>query len=155
MSLRLDDFSGAFCHIESMNTTAKLKQLNHIRRLTRLMDTAFRVPGLGLKVGLDPIIGLIPGVGDLVATATSAYIIILATQFRLPKGILGTMILNVALEFVVGTIPLLGDIFDAYFKSNVRNLDLLEKHLATVSPNLRVEDDWDLSSVAAGSLSQV
>ena len=112
-----------------MNTTAKLKQLNHIRRLTRLMDTAFRVPGLRLKVGLDPIIGLISGVGDLVATATSAYIIILATQFRLPKGLLGTMILNVALEFVVGTIPLFGDIFDAYFKSNVRNLDLLECHL--------------------------
>jgi len=113
------------------------------------------VPGLGLKVGFDPIIGLIPGVGDLIATIISAYIIILATQFRLPKGLLGTMIMNVALEFVVGTIPLFGDIFDAYFKSNVRNLDLLEKHLATVAPNLQAEDNWDLKSVAEGSLSQV
>lgn len=138
-----------------MNTYTKLRQLDHIRRITRLMDSAFRVPGLGLKVGLDPIIGLIPGIGDLVATITSAYIIFLATRFRLPKGILGAMVLNVALEFVVGTIPLLGDIFDAYFKSNVRNLELLEKHLATVSPGLRVEDDWHLNSVADGSLSQV
>jgi len=138
-----------------MTITTKLQQLNHIRRLTRLMDTAFRVPGLGLKVGFDPIIGLIPGVGDLIATIISAYIIILATQFRLPKGLLGTMIMNVALEFVVGTIPLFGDIFDAYFKSNVRNLDLLEKHLATVAPNLQAEDNWDLKSVAEGSLSQV
>ena len=138
-----------------MNTNTKLRQLNHIRRLTRLMDTAFRVPGLGLKVGLDPIVGLIPGIGDLIATITSAYIIILATRFRLPKGILGAMVLNVALEFVVGTIPLLGDIFDAYFKSNVRNLELLENHLAAVSPNLQVEDDWHLNSAADGSLSQV
>ena len=138
-----------------MNTYTKLRQLDHIRRITRLMDSAFRVPGLGLKVGLDPIIGLIPGIGDLVATITSAYIIFLATRFRLPKGILGAMVLNVALEFVVGTIPLLGDIFDAYFKSNVRNLELLEKHLATVSPGLRVEDDWHLNSVADGSLGQV
>jgi len=138
-----------------MTITTKLQQLNHIRRLTRLMDTAFRVPGLGLKVGFDPIIGLIPGVGDLIATIISAYIIILATQFRLPKGLLGTMIMNVALEFVVGTIPLFGDIFDAYFKSNVRNLDLLEKHLATVAPNLQAEVNWVLKRVAEGSLSQV
>ncbi|MGD1930767.1 MAG: DUF4112 domain-containing protein [Leptolyngbyaceae cyanobacterium] len=131
-----------------MNNTAKLKQLNRIRRLTRLMDTAFKVPGLGLKVGLDPIVGLIPGVGDVVSTATSAYIIFLATQFQLPKGMIGKMAMNVGLEFLVGAVPLLGDVFDAFFKSNVRNLALLEAHLQGTSPTLQADDDLDLASVS-------
>ncbi|MEO0490536.1 MAG: DUF4112 domain-containing protein [Cyanobacteria bacterium J06659_2] len=131
-----------------MNHTAKLKQLNRIRRLTRLMDTAFNVPGLGLKVGLDPIVGLIPGIGDVISTATSAYIIFLATQFQLPTGTIGKMAMNVGLEFLVGAVPLLGDVFDAFFKSNVRNLALLEAHLQGESPTLQVENDFDLASVS-------
>lgn len=110
------------------------------------MDTAFRIPGLKLKVGLDPLIGLLPGFGDIVTTGISAYIIFLSTQFGLPKGIIGSMVANVALEFVVGSIPLAGDIFDAFFKSNVRNLALLEEHLAAASPDLQVRDDWHLNS---------
>lgn len=129
-----------------MNTITKLRQLNRIRRLTRLMDSAFRIPGIGFKIGLDPIVGLIPGLGDLVATAISGYIIFLATQFNLPRGVIGSMVANVGLEFIVGTVPLLGDIFDAFFKSNVRNLELLEKHLAMTSPELKVEDDLALKS---------
>jgi hypothetical protein len=123
-----------------MNTSAKLKQLNYLRRLSRLMDTAFRVPGLGVKIGLDPIIGLIPGIGDVIATVVSAYLIVLAAQFRLPTHILSKMVFNVALEFVVGAIPVVGDIFDAFFKSNIRNLALLEAHLAIANPDLTTSD---------------
>ena len=137
-----------------MNNTAKLKQLNRIRRLTRLMDTAFKVPGVGLKVGLDPIVGLIPGIGDLLSTATSAYSIFLATQFRLPTGTSGKMAMNVGLEFLVGAVPLFGDVFDAFFKSNVRNLALLEAHLAAESPTLEADDEFNLASVSP-SLSEV
>lgn len=136
-----------------MNNTAKLKQLNRIRRLTRLMDTAFKVPGLGLKVGLDPIVGLIPGIGDVLSTATSAYIF-LATQFQLPKAMIGKMAMNVGLELLVGAVPLLGDVFDAFFKSNVRNLALLEAHLAAESPTLEADDEFNLASVSP-SLSEV
>jgi hypothetical protein len=93
------------------------------------MDTAFHIPGINFKVGLDPIIGLIPGAGDLVSTAFSGYLIFLATRFNLPGHILSQMIFNVALESVAGSVPVLGDVFDATFKSNIRNLALLEQHL--------------------------
>lgn len=138
-----------------MNTSAQLRELNRIRRLSRLMDTAFRIPGIGLKVGLDPIIGLLPGIGDLITTITSAYIIFLAARFRLPSNTLTQMVFNVGLEFVVGTIPLLGDIFDAFFKSNVRNLALLEAHLAAEAPELQTVDRLNLHSVSDRELDQV
>lgn len=125
-------------HDRTMNTplslteihlTERLATLDRIRKLSRLMDTAIRIPGIGMRIGLDPIIGLIPGLGDLISTAFSAYIIYLATRFRLPGSILGWMIFNIMLEAVVGTVPLIGDLFDAFYKSNIRNLALLEQHL--------------------------
>lgn len=76
------------------------------------MDTAIRIPGTGFRFGLDPIIGLVPGAGDIVSTAFSAYIIFLATRFGLSREVLTQMIFNVALEAVVGSVPLVGDLFD-------------------------------------------
>lgn len=125
-----------------MNTTTvtatveRLATLRKIRRLSRLMDTAIGLPGTKFRIGLDPILGLIPGAGDLISTGFSAYIIYLATRFGLPRAALQQMIFNVALEAVVGTVPLVGDLFDAAFKSNIRNLDLLEKHLQVTDPEL-------------------
>lgn len=143
---------GLGCDIKTMNTSSQLRNLNRIRRISRLMDTAFKIPIIGFRVGWDPILGLIPGLGDLVATAISAYIIFLAARFRLPKGILGQMIFNILLEMLVGTIPLLGDIFDAFYKSNVRNLALLETHLQSQTPDLQIEDPLNLDSVKSGSI---
>jgi hypothetical protein len=114
---------------EVANISSRLRNLNRIRRLSRLMDNAFKVPGTNFKIGLDPIIGLIPGAGDLITTAISAYILILATRFRLPKGVFGKMVFNILLETFVGTVPLLGDVFDAFYKANIRNMALLESHL--------------------------
>jgi hypothetical protein len=119
-----------------MDTIKRLATLNRIRRLSRLMDTSLRVPGTGFRIGLDPIIGLIPGAGDLISTAFSAYIIFLATRLGIPRQDLTEMIFNVALESVVGTVPLVGDLFDAFYKSNIRNLAILEKHLMAVEPEL-------------------
>ena len=119
-----------------MDTIKRLATLNRIRQLSRLMDTSLRVPGTGFRIGLDPIIGLIPGAGDLISTAFSAYIIFLATRFGIPRQDLTEMIFNVALESVVGTVPLVGDLFDAFYKSNIRNLAILEKHLMAVEPEL-------------------
>ncbi|MGF1523701.1 MAG: DUF4112 domain-containing protein [Leptolyngbyaceae cyanobacterium] len=113
----------------AVKVSSRLRNLNRIRRLSRLMDTAFKIPGTSFKIGLDPIIGLVPGAGDLITTAISAYILILAARFRLPRSVFGQMVFNVLLEAVVGTVPLLGDAFDAFYKSNVRNLALLESHL--------------------------
>lgn len=138
--------------MNTVNTVSQLRNLNRIRRISRLMDTAFKIPVLGLKVGWDPVLGLIPGLGDLIATAISAYVIVLAARFRLPKGILAQMILNIGLEAVVGTVPLLGDLFDAFYKSNVRNLKLLEAHLQCESADLEDEDRLNLDSVRGGEV---
>ncbi|MBD2084261.1 DUF4112 domain-containing protein [Trichocoleus sp. ST-U3] len=119
-----------------MNTLERLENLNHIRRLSRLMDNAIRIPGIGFRIGLDPIIGLIPGAGDIISTGFSAYIIYLAARFGLPREILQKMIFNIALEATVGSVPLVGDLFDAYYKSNIRNLALLEQHLQVAEPEL-------------------
>ncbi|WP_346290787.1 DUF4112 domain-containing protein [Sphaerothrix gracilis] len=132
-----------------MNTDARLRNLNRIRRISRLMDTAIRIPGIGFRIGLDPIIGLVPGVGDAIATAVSAYILFLAARFRLPAGVFSWMVFNIALEAVVGAVPLVGDLFDAYYKSNIRNLALLEKHLQIEAPQLEELDPLNLSSAPA------
>jgi hypothetical protein len=130
-----------------MNTQERLATLGRIRKLSRLMDTAFRIPGTPFRIGWDPVIGLIPGLGDAIATAISAYILFSATQFGLPRNVLVWMLFNIGLEAVVGTIPLIGDVFDAFYKSNIRNLALLEKHLQVTEPDLGELDPLDLSSI--------
>jgi hypothetical protein len=119
-----------------MNTAERLATLNRIRRLSRLMDTAIGIPGTRFRIGLDPIMGLVPGAGDLISTGFSAYIIYLATRFGIPSKDLRRMIFNIGLEAVVGTVPLVGDFFDAYYKSNIRNLAILEQHLQAAEPEL-------------------
>jgi hypothetical protein len=119
-----------------MNNIERLATLNRIRKFSRLMDTAIGIPGTKFRIGLDPIIGLVPGAGDIVDTAFSAYLIYLATRFNIPQKTLGKMIYNIGLEAVIGSVPLVGDIFDAFYKSNMRNLALLEEHLEAVEPEL-------------------
>ncbi|MDZ8139380.1 MAG: DUF4112 domain-containing protein [Nostoc sp. DedQUE04] len=124
-----------------MDAAKRLATLNRIRKLSRLMDTSIRIPLTGFRIGIDPIIGLVPGAGDLISTAFSAYIIFLATQFGIPRQDLAKMIFNVGLETVVGTVPLVGDLFDAFYKSNIRNLAILEQHLTVVEPELKKVSD--------------
>ncbi|MDM9385537.1 DUF4112 domain-containing protein [Chlorogloeopsis sp. ULAP01] len=129
-----------------MNTAERLATLNRIRKLSRLMDTSIRIPVIGFRFGLDPIIGLIPGAGDLISTGFSAYIIYLATRLGIPRQDLKQMIFNVALETAVGTVPFVGDLFDAFYKSNIRNLAILEKHLLVVEPE--ISEEQEVSEVA-------
>ena len=131
-----------------MNTQERLATLGRIRKWSRLMDTAFRIPGTPFRIGWDPIIGLLPGLGDLIDTAFSAYLLFLASQFGLPKNVLGWMVFNIGLEAIVGSIPLIGDVFDAFYKSNIRNLALLEQHLQVAEPDLSEVDPLNLSSVS-------
>lgn len=112
-----------------MNEIQQLKNLQRIRKLANLLDTAIGIPGTKFRIGLDPILGLVPGGGDLIAALMSAYMIYLATRFKLEKEEIGKMVGNVAIETIFGSIPLVGDIFDAYFKANIRNLEILENHL--------------------------
>jgi hypothetical protein len=96
------------------------------------MDDMFRVPGLGWRFGLDALIGLIPGFGDTATSLVSFYILANAVRYGVPKVTLLRMGLNIGIDYAVGSLPLVGDVLDAWWKSNHRNLDLLRKR-ATVS----------------------
>ena len=103
--------------------------LARARALTRLLDSAARVPGTNFRFGLDPVLGLIPGLGDVAGAALSGYVVILASRLGAPKSVIVRMLGNVALDTVAGTMPVVGDLFDAGWKSNTRNLALLERHV--------------------------
>ena len=99
-----------------------------LERLSWLLDSAIRLPG-GFRVGVDGIIGLVPGIGDLVGAGLSSYIILEAARMKLPTGVLIRMGLNVLLELGIGIIPLFGDLFDFAFKANRRNVSLMRDYL--------------------------
>lgn len=101
-------------------------------RLSWLMDDLIRVPGLGWRFGLDAIVGLIPGFGDAATSLVSFYVLASAVRYRVPKVTLLRMGLNIAIDYLVGSLPFVGDIFDAWWKSNQMNVALLSKR-ATVS----------------------
>ena len=103
--------------------------LGRARALTRLLDSAARVPGTSFRFGLDPLLGLIPGLGDVAGAALSGYVVILASRLGAPRTVIVRMLTNVAIDTVAGTLPVVGDLFDAGWKSNTRNLALLERHV--------------------------
>jgi len=104
--------------------------LQQIRLIADFMDNRFVIPGTNLRIGLDGLIGLIPGIGDVATTAISAYLVYLAHQLNVPKHILARMIFNVAVDMSVGIVPVLGDVLDVAWKANLKNVRLLERHLA-------------------------
>ena len=104
--------------------------LGQARALARLLDTAVRVPGTNFRIGLDPLIGLVPGVGDLIGGALSAYVLVLAARAGASRAVLLRMLANLGTDAVAGAVPIAGDLFDAGFKANARNLALLERHVA-------------------------
>ncbi|KLK93338.1 hypothetical protein AA309_09835 [Microvirga vignae] len=105
--------------------------LARITLLAKLMDSAFVIPGLNRRIGLDAVLGLVPGVGDALSAALASYIIWEAHQLGLPRWKIARMVANVAVDTAIGAIPLAGDVFDVFFKSNVRNLRIIHDHLGT------------------------
>ena len=101
-------------------------------RLSWLLDDLFRIPGLGWRVGLDALLGLIPGVGDTATTVASFYVLASAVRYRVSKITLLRMGLNLGIDYALGSLPLVGDVFDAWWKSNQKNVALLRQR-ATVS----------------------
>ncbi len=98
-----------------------------LQLLASLLDDAFQIPGTSFRFGLDPIVGLVPGVGDFITSIASFLIVLAAWQRRLPKITIVRMIANIAIDTLVGTIPIAGDAFDAAWKSNKMNLALLQR----------------------------
>jgi hypothetical protein len=104
-------------------------ELERLKSLSRLLDSAIGIPGTRYRFGLDAIVGLVPGIGDAIGAIFSIYIIFQAARLGVPKSTLARMIGNVGVDTIVGEIPLLGDLFDVGFKSNIRNLSLIEQHV--------------------------
>ena len=101
-----------------------------LARLAWLLDNSIPLPGVKFRIGLDAILGLIPGFGDLLGVLLSSYIVREAARAGAPPSVLTRMAFNVAVEGIVGIVPVLGDVFDAAWKANQRNLALFEAHLA-------------------------
>jgi hypothetical protein len=111
--------------------------LARVRALSRALDSAFQVPGTRFRIGLDPLLGLIPGVGDVAGGALSAYIVLEAARLGAPRPVVLRMLGNVLLDSLFGSVPVLGDLFDATWKANARNVALLERHVAAPEPTRR------------------
>jgi Domain of unknown function (DUF4112) len=116
------------------------ERLAQVRWLARMMDDNFRIPGTGIRFGWDSVLGFVPGIGDVLTSALSLLIVHHAWQTGASKLTLARMLGNVAADFAIGAVPLVGDLFDFVFKANRRNARLLEQHLnrrAPASPRRR------------------
>ncbi len=122
--------------------------LQRLRGLSHILDSAIAIPGLGYRVGLDPLIGLLPGGGDLVAGLLSIYVVAEAARLGVPAATLGRMGFNILTEVVLGTVPMIGDLFDVVWKANARNVALLERHIHQPIPSCRADKLFALVLIA-------
>ncbi len=105
------------------------RRLDRLWRVGWLLDNSIPIPGTRFRLGIDQLIGLVPGIGDLIGGVLSLYIIVEASRMGVPPGLLARMGWNVAVDTFVGEVPILGDLFDIGFKANLRNLALLDGYL--------------------------
>jgi hypothetical protein len=128
--------------------TVDRSRVERLHGLARLLDSAFVVPGTNFRFGLDAVIGLIPGVGDLIGAGLSGFILVEAARIGIPKSVMLRMGWNVAVETVVGAVPFAGDLFDAAYKANNRNILLLDRYLAQPA-GVRRSSRWLVVAILA------
>lgn len=104
------------------------KELEYAEKLVRLMDDQFKIPFTNFRFGIDPLIGLIPFVGDAVSFVVSALIVTAFVRHGVPRSVILRMVANIVLDLLVGGIPVIGDAWDFFFKANRKNLKLARKH---------------------------
>ena len=121
-------------------TPRQAQGLDALRKAAQLLDSAFLIPGTSYRVGLDPILGLFPGLGDLVSPLFTIGILWQARELAIPRVVLLRMIFNVAIDSLIGAVPLLGDFFDFAWKANTMNMALLERHATEERP--ASSGDW-------------
>ena len=110
-------------------TPDEQRRLERVRRIATLLDNAIPIPGTRYRVGLDPLLGLLPGIGDAVGAVMAGYILIEAARLGVPRSVLLRMLLNIGVDSAVGAVPGLGDLFDFVWKADAKNLSLLQRHL--------------------------
>jgi Domain of unknown function (DUF4112) len=119
----------AFSKTDPEESARVAQSVARIDALAALMDAAFVIPGTNVKMGLDGLVGLVPVVGDIVASVISSYIVWEARQLGAPRWLIARMLINVAIDTAVGSVPIIGDAFDVMFRANVMNMALLKRHL--------------------------
>lgn len=110
-------------------TPDEVRALDRLERLANNMDSRYRVPGTSIRFGWDAILGLVPGLGDVAALGPAGYILLQSHRMGAPTGMKARMAVNLGLDWVVGSVPLVGDLFDVAIKANRRNVALLRSHL--------------------------
>jgi hypothetical protein len=115
---------------EKYDASARRAAIERIDRLATVFDVAFVVPGTRIRFGVEALLRLVPGLGDAAASALSLYLLYEAYKLDVPMALMARMLANVALEGVVGTVPLAGDAFDVFFRANRRNVALLRRYFA-------------------------
>ncbi|GAC19082.1 DUF4112 domain-containing protein [Paraglaciecola arctica] len=132
-----------------MNTTLQApKALLRAQKLANLTDTKFRIPLIGIPVGLDFLVGLIPVVGDLIMVGVSLSIVTMAKSMQVPQALRIAMLRNIGIDFVLGLIPFVGDVVDLFYKSNQKNVRIMEKwwvsqnHQAIQSKGQQTLQEW-------------
>lgn len=125
-------------------TDDKSTDLEMVDQLVQWLDTKFVIPGLGIRFGLDAIIGLIPGFGDAVTSLLSFYILSVANRYNVPRVTQARMAANIALDWLVGLVPIVGDLFDIAWKANSRNAVLLKRHMSPTASEQHQhrKQDW-------------
>jgi Domain of unknown function (DUF4112) len=105
------------------------QRVRRLARLARLLDAEYGIPGTRIRFGIDGLLGLAPGIGDAAGLVLSAYIVIEGWRLAMPGSMIARMIANIAIDAVLGAIPVAGDLFDIAFKANLRNLALVQRHV--------------------------
>jgi hypothetical protein len=123
--------------------------VQRLRQMSHLLDNAIAIPGTNYRFGLDPILGLLPGGGDILTGFMSIYIVFEAARMGLPAATLGRMGFNIFLDTLSGTVPVLGDLFDVTWKANSQNVALLEKHVAAPTPSRAADKLFAVVVIAA------
>jgi hypothetical protein len=127
------------------------RRADNIRALARVLDSAVKIPGTGIRVGADSVFGLVPVVGDIAGAALSGYIVLASARLGAPASTLMRMLINIGVDTVVGAVPVLGDMFDVGWRANMRNVELLDVHLGG-SEKARKANRWVVAGVVAGLL---
>jgi len=140
-------------HRPSANSSSKLPELptqvnpetlERLQWLGYVLDNAIPIPGTNYRVGLDPLLGLLPAGGDVISGVLSAYIVLESARAGVSRKTLWQMVFNILMEVLVGSVPALGDLFDASWKANARNISLLESHLALPQSSPRADRKFSI-----------
>lgn len=134
---------------DTVGQAIDLRRLGRLRAMARIWDDLFRLPVIGTRIGLDALIGLIPGVGDVAGAMVSAWGLVVAATLRAPISILLRMLLNIGIDAVVGVVPLVGDVFDIGWRAQRRNVALLERWIESPAKTERASV-WALAGVGLG-----